>query len=104
MVAGFVALFAGVGALATEKGGLRHRRLGRVYVYGMAVVSGTALGLLAIDQSVARVFLGLVAVVSFYFAFSGYRVLSRKSRADDAETGSSPWARGSSAREKASPP
>jgi hypothetical protein len=50
----------------------------------MAVVSATALGLLAIAPSTDRVFLGLVAVFSFYFAFSGYRVLSRKRPADGA--------------------
>ncbi|WP_267641347.1 hypothetical protein [Haloarchaeobius amylolyticus] len=86
IVAGFVALFAGAGAIVTEKGGTRHRRLGRTYVYGMAVVSTTALGLLAIEQSVGRIFLGLVAIFSFYFAYSGYRVLSRKRPADRAET------------------
>jgi hypothetical protein len=44
----------------------------------MAVVSATALGLLALEQSLGRIFLGLIAVFSFYFAFSGFRVLSRK--------------------------
>ncbi|MCT9094846.1 DUF2306 domain-containing protein [Haloarchaeobius sp. HME9146] len=84
--AGFVALVTGAGAIVTEKGGRRHRRLGRTYVYGMAVVSTTALVLLAIEQSVGRIFLGLVAIFSFYFAYSGYRVLSRKRPADRAET------------------
>ena len=55
---------------------------GGVYVYAMAVVSATALVLLAIEQSFGRIFLGLIAVFSFYFAFSGYRVLSRKRAID----------------------
>lgn len=90
IVAGFLALAAGGGALLTEKGGHRHRLLGRTYVYAMAVVSGTALGLLAIDWTRSRVLLGLVAVFSFYFAFSGYRVLSRKRPVD--EPGRVDWA------------
>jgi uncharacterized membrane protein len=82
IAAGFAALFAGIGALATEKGGRRHRRFGRGYVYSMAVVSGTAIALYAIEPGFWRLFLGLVAVFSFYFAFSGYRVLSRKRPGD----------------------
>ena len=83
VVAGFLALFAGLGAILTTKGGDRHRRFGRVYVYAMAFVSASVLVLLAFEQSFARQFLTLVAVFSFYFAFSGYRVLSRKRPSDD---------------------
>lgn len=86
IVAGFLALGAGAGAALTTKGGLRHRRFGRAYVYAMAVVSATALGLLAFEQSVGRIVLGLIAVFSFYFAFSGYRVLSRKRAIDTPGT------------------
>ncbi|WP_436907158.1 hypothetical protein [Halosimplex marinum] len=86
IAAGFVALFAGLGAFLTEKGGRRHRRLGRGYVYAMAFVSGSALALFAFDATDLRRFLALVAVFSFYFAFSGYRVLGRKRPADGAAT------------------
>ncbi|QIO23464.1 DUF2306 domain-containing protein [Haloarcula sp. JP-L23] len=82
IAAGFLALFAGVGAFVTEKGSLRHRRAGRAYVYGMVVVAATALALFALDPTATRQFLALVAVFSFYFVFSGYRVLSRKRPAD----------------------
>lgn len=84
IVAGFLALFAGAGALATEKGGRRHRRFGRVYVYSMTFVAGSALLLYAFDRTFARLFLGLVAVFSYYFVFSGYRVLGRKRPGDVA--------------------
>ncbi len=86
IVAGFAALFAGLGAFLTKKGGLRHRRLGTGYVYSMAVVSGTALALLPMDPTFARRFLALVAIFSFYFAYSGYRVLSRKRPSDSPGT------------------
>lgn len=85
ILAGFLALFAGLGALGTTKGGRRHRFAGRVFVYAMAVVSGTAIGLYPLDPGFGRFFLALVAVFSFYFAFSGYRVLSRKRPADGPE-------------------
>jgi uncharacterized membrane protein len=86
VLVGFIALVTGAGALLTKKGGRRHRHLGRTYVYAMAAVSVTALGLLAFDQTLLRVFLGFVAVFSFYFAFSGYRVLSRKRDIDTPGT------------------
>lgn len=85
VLAGFGALFAGAGALATEKGGRRHRLAGRAFVYAMAVVSATSLALYALDPGATRLFLAMVAVFSYYFVFSGYRVLSRK-RPDDGPT------------------
>jgi uncharacterized membrane protein len=84
IAAGFLALVAGLGAFVTTKGGTRHRQSGRLYVYTMAVVSGTALLLFGFAQTSVRQFLALVAVFSFYFAFSGYRVLSRKRPSDGA--------------------
>lgn len=79
IIAGVVALFAGAGALVTEKGSDRHRRAGRFYVSSMVIVVGTVPVLLAFDPTdFARQFLFLVGVFSGYFVFSGYRVLSRK--------------------------
>jgi uncharacterized membrane protein len=78
IVAGFVALFCGAGAFLTAKGGVAHRRFGRGYVYAMAFVTASALALFVYDPTATRQFLALVAVFSFYFVFSGYRVLSRK--------------------------
>lgn len=85
IVAGFLALFAGAGALVTDKGGRRHRQFGRIFVYAMTFVAGSALLLYAFDPTFTRLFLGLVAVFSYYFVFSGYRVLGRK-RPDDEPT------------------
>lgn len=82
IIAGIVALLAGIAALVTTKGGQRHRLTGRVYVWAMAVVVGTVFPLLAFEPSPNRIFLTLVAVFSGYFAFSGYRVLSRKRSSD----------------------
>jgi len=89
IIAGIVALIAGIGALVTTKGGQLHRRTGRVYVWAMAVVVGTVFPLLAFDPNPNRIFLTLIAVFSGYFAFSGYRVLSRKRSSDTI--GRSDW-------------
>jgi uncharacterized membrane protein len=62
-------------ALATAKGGKAHRRWGKIYFWSMAVVASTAI-VLALYRPV--LFLALVAVFSFYAAFSAYRVLFLK--------------------------
>jgi uncharacterized membrane protein len=72
---GFAAFFIAPVVLATVKGGKQHRRWGKFYFWSMAAVASTALTL-----SFYRpiLFLALVAVFSFYMAFSGYRVLYHK--------------------------
>lgn len=49
----------------------------------MGVVVATVFRLLAIDPTTSRIILTLIAIFSGYFAFSGYRVLSRKRPTDD---------------------
>jgi len=78
IAAGTVAVFAGVAALVTTKGGWRHRQAGKVFLGAMAVVVATVFVLLAVDPTEFRMILTLVAIFSGYFAFSGYRVLARK--------------------------
>jgi uncharacterized membrane protein len=62
-------------ALATAKGGKQHKRWGKVYLWSMGVVAATAVPM---SFFFPVRFLALVAVFSFYFAFSGYRVLRLK--------------------------
>ena len=78
----FVHIAAGTGglvlapvALATAKGGRQHKRWGMVYLWCMGIVAATALPM-AFYRPI--LFLALVAVFSFYAAFSGYRVLKLK--------------------------
>ncbi len=75
IAAGCAAFIAAPIALMTTKGGPTHRRAGKFYFWSMAVVAFSAIVL-----SIARpiLFLGLVAIFSFYSALSGYRVLYRK--------------------------
>lgn len=77
VVSGVVALLAGLGAIATAKGGRRHRRSGRAYVLSMAVVVSTAIPLSLVD---GNYFLFAVAVFSGYLVAMGYRVLAREQR------------------------
>ena len=75
--------------LALTKGGRRHRRWGLVYFLSMGVVAATAL-VMALDRPV--LFLALVAVLSFYLTFSGYRVLRLKSLANGGSARPIDWA------------
>jgi uncharacterized membrane protein len=75
ILAGMLALVVAPAAMLTSKGGRAHRRWGVVYVVAMGVVAATAIVLSAWRPNM---FLGLVAVFSFYMAFTGRRVLARK--------------------------
>jgi hypothetical protein len=61
--------------LSLSKGGKQHKRWGKVYLWSMGAVTGTALPL---SFFFPVRFLAMVSVFSFYFAFSGYRVLRLK--------------------------
>src|SRR3989475_5847510 len=75
--------------MLTVKGGRTHRRWGKVYFWAMAVVALTAV-VLAVWRPV--VFLALLAVFSFYSAFSGYRALFRKRPREGAHASAFDWA------------
>lgn len=83
--AGTVAVLAGLSALVTIKRGWRHSQAGKIFLISMGVVVATVFGLLANNPTIFRIILTLVAIFSGYFAFSGYRVLSRKRPDDDAD-------------------
>ncbi|MBA2733834.1 MAG: hypothetical protein H0U54_13185 [Acidobacteria bacterium] len=75
ILSGGLGLFVAPGAMLTRKGGLWHRRWGKVYFWSMVVVvlTGVLLAFVRFNP-----FLLLIAVFSFYLAFSGYRALYRK--------------------------
>ena len=75
IAAGFSGFVFAPVALVTAKGGKQHRRWGMVYLWAMGIVAGTALPM-ALYRPV--LFLALVAVFSFYAAFSGYRITKLK--------------------------
>src|SRR5207244_8884743 len=75
IAAGTLALGLAPAAMLTVKGGRAHRRWGKIYFWAMAVVGSTAV---ALGLWRPQIFLALLAVFSFYLAFSGYRALFRK--------------------------
>jgi hypothetical protein len=72
---GGVALFVAPAAMLTRKGGLWHRRWGKIFFWAITGVAITAVVLSLIRSGL---FFLLVALFSFYLAFTGYRVLYRK--------------------------
>jgi len=75
ILAGTLALGLAPLAMLSVKGGRAHRRWGKIYFWSMAVVAATAV-VMALWRP--QIFLALLAVFSFYMAFTGYRTLSRK--------------------------
>jgi uncharacterized membrane protein len=89
ITAGVVAFVMAPLALATAKGGKAHRRWGKVYFWSMAVVAVTAL-VLSLWRPI--LFLALVAIFSFYSAFSAYRVLGYKNLPQTGKVQPADWA------------
>lgn len=77
VVAGFTALVAGIPALASRKGGKRHRFSGKIYVIAMLVVAFSSF-LLALIRF--NPFLFMVGVFTLYMTVTGYRGLYRKQK------------------------
>ena len=79
IVNGTVALVIAPLAMMTVKGGIWHRRWGKIYFWAMA---GVALSAIVMCFIRSGVFLFLVAIFSFYLALTGYTVLRRKKSGD----------------------
>ena len=88
ILAGTIALFLAPLAMLTVKGGRAHRRWGKIYFWAMAVVAATAV-VMALWRP--QIFLALLAVFSFYMAFTGYRTLSRKRPAQGERAAALDW-------------
>lgn len=70
ILAGSVALLSAALALSTEKGKKFHVLIGKAYFWSMVIIFLTALPMSIIT---GNVFLFLIAIFSFYLAFSGMR-------------------------------
>lgn len=70
IIFGFTALVSSFGALFSAKGQPRHRRFGKFFITGMTGVFITAIPLSII---IHNLFLFLIAIFSYYLAFSGWR-------------------------------
>ena len=76
ILAGFLCLSAGLLAIVLPKRGRTHRRVGRTFFWSMVYVNVSAL--LHITLVRWNTFLLVVAVLTFYQIFTGYRVLKRR--------------------------
>jgi hypothetical protein len=72
---GSVALFVAPAAMLTRKGGVWHRRWGKIFFWSITGVAVTAVVMSLLRSGL---FFLLVALFSFYLALTGYRVLDRK--------------------------
>ena len=70
ILAGSVALLSAASALSTEKGKKFHVLIGKAYFWSMVIIFLTAIPMSIITSNV---FLFLIAIFSFYLAFSGMR-------------------------------
>jgi len=75
IVAGAAALAALVGAVVTKKGGLNHRKMGKIYTIAMAVALTLAV---VVSVLTANIFLLLIGVFSGYFVYTGWRLAKAK--------------------------
>ena len=71
ILAGFISLAIAYILLFIKKGNKRHKKLGMIYVYGMTTIFVTAIPLSLLGEF--NPFLFVIAIFSFYLAFSGYR-------------------------------
>lgn len=88
ITAGLAAFLLAPVALATAKGGKQHKRWGMVYLWAMGIVAATAVPMATYRPVL---FLALVAVFSFYLAFSGYRAVGLKNLARGGEAKAIDW-------------
>ena len=75
VLAGAVALLAGLAAIVTRKGGSRHNCAGKLYGLTMAVVVTTAVPL---SVGTSNWFLFAISVFTGYLVAAGYRIVARR--------------------------
>ncbi len=73
---GFTSLFSAFGAMLSAKGKPRHRLFGKFFIGAMSGVFVTAIPLSLMIHSL---FLFLIAIFSYYLAFSGWRYAKNRS-------------------------
>lgn len=75
ILCGFASLITAVFAMSTKKGGNMHRQTGRYFFYGMTGVFITALPMSFMNSDT---FLFLIALFSYYLAYSSWRYSKMK--------------------------
>ena len=75
ILAGVVAVLAGLGAIVTMKGGRRHNQTGKLYAVMMSIVVVTAIPLAVWTENW---FLFAIAIFTGYLIAAGYRIVLRR--------------------------
>lgn len=75
IVCGTTAMACSIGAIATQKGSNQHKGYGRYFFYGMTGIFITAIPMAYIKSNI---FLFLIALFSYYLAYSGWRFAKRR--------------------------
>jgi len=88
IISGSIGFIVAPIALIVKKGSENHRRWGKVFFWCMTAVSLTAIIMAPMH---GNLFLTLVAVFSFYLAFSGYRAIYRKDFYKTRKTAGVDW-------------
>lgn len=76
VIAGTIAMFVALVPYASKKGGSKHRKYGRIFLWLMGIVILTALNGVFFFRD--RPFLTVVTLLSFYAAYSGFRILKTR--------------------------
>ena len=75
ILCGSISLACSIAAIATPKGSQIHKKYGRYFFYGMTGIFITALPMASIKSNM---FLFLIAIFSYYLAYSGFRYARRR--------------------------
>lgn len=89
VAAGMIGLIVAPLAMAVSKGGTWHRRFGKLFFWMMAWILISVIGLAFFRFSF---FLLIIGILSFYAAFTGYRVLYHKNPQKGAGPKAIDWA------------
>ncbi len=76
---GGIGLLTGIGSIIVRKGGLIHKRMGRIFSYAMLTSSSIALVVSRMPNH-ENLFLFLIALFTIYLVLAGNRALTFKSR------------------------
>lgn len=76
---GGIGLITGIGSIAVKKGGLNHKRLGKIFSYSMVISSLISL-LVARMPNHENLFLFLIRIFTIYMVLVGNRALTLKNK------------------------
>ncbi len=85
---GTTALVSGLIAMLTHKGGVAHRRAGKVYFWGM---TGVFISAVVLSLAKDSIFLLLVGFFSYYLTARGYRILYLKQLSSGQKATAADW-------------